>query len=129
MESEKYNWNLINEVANEFWQFELSYLNNQQITIIQKSIEENTSIKADFLEYEDGFKFDLRPIIENAKTIFELIILIINIVLLYKNTKSDEKLILKISRESDDLNMKFANADDETIKKILKIIKNNYGIR
>ncbi|PYG88597.1 hypothetical protein LY28_01448 [Ruminiclostridium sufflavum DSM 19573] len=132
MENEKIDWNVIRLVAGEFWENELSYINDDQISAIQSSIENKTPVENNLITYDDGFGFDLMPLIECVKTIFEVILVVLNLVLLYKGTKSDDNLLLEVRKaadKSDNLNLKINETDIETMKKIIKMIKGYYGIR
>ncbi len=132
MENERIDWNIIKSVADKFWENELSYINDDQILAIQSSIENNIPIENNLITYEDGFGFDFMPLIECVKTIFELILVVLNLVFLYKGTKSDDDLLLEVRKaadKSENLNLIINETDIETMKKIVKMIKSYYGIK
>ena len=122
MENTGYDWDMILSIAKEHWEFELSYLNDAQLNLVKQSLIENKPV-SDFVKtLPGGFNFDLKPIIENAKVIFELIILIVNVVMITKDMLSTNDVVVKIKNHKHNkaaLNLKIRSMDDEKIAKIV----------
>lgn len=129
MEISENNWDLVEDICQEHWSFELNYLNKNQITAIQKAINEEKPLQEFLTNIDGGLNFDLLPILENLKLIFEIVLLLANIVIIYKNKKSEDDLIIefKKGKSEKELKSKFnMEVDDETLKKIIRRIEAYY---
>ena len=129
MDNEKFDWAEILDLSNRFWSDDIELVNSKQIDIIQKSIEEDKKLEELFSGFDAGFKMDYILVLENVKLIFELVLAILNIVILYKNVKRDSEIILEIRKpsKSKQLDLKLKALSDEELKELIKIIKASHA--
>jgi hypothetical protein len=128
MENSELHWDQITSIAKKYWHADLSYLNDQQIELVQKAISEGESLSTLLEDHPGGYKFDIKFVLENAKVIFELIIVIANLVILLKEKKDDDILLeIKKAKKGKNIEIKMKDITDDDVKKIIKMIKAAYS--
>jgi len=130
MDNFKFDWSEVVKISNRFWSDDIELVNEEQVELIQKSIEDNKSIDELFSDFEVGLKMDFVLVLQNAKLIFEIVIIILNIVLLYKNTKkNDSDVILEIrkSAKTKQVDLKMKQLSDNELREMIKMIKASHS--
>lgn len=124
MENSELHWEQIISIAKKYWNDDLSYLNDQQIEIVHKAISEGESLSNLFEDHQGGYNFDIKYVLENAKVIFELVIVIANLVILLKEKRDDDILLeIKKAKKIKGVEIKMKDITEDDVKKIIKMIK------
>lgn len=129
MENSELHWEAIKLIAKKYWEEDLSYLNAQQIELVEQAITTDQEIVNLLQDHPGGYKFDLQYVLENAKVIFELVIVIVNLVLLLKKEKNDDEILLEVKRakKGKNIEIKMKEMKDDDIKKVIQMIKAYYS--
>jgi hypothetical protein len=130
MDTIKYDWKEIEKISNAIWEDDIDLINEGQLAIIEQSIDENKELKEFFIETKSGSHLEFFLVLDNVKTILELVLCIWAIVSLVKNKDDDNEILLQVkqSKKNKKVETKMKEMDEETLKKVIGLIKANYKL-